>query len=61
MKSLSRILARVNVNAKNHVMLGNTCKCRKRQIDQLFDNCDEDTDENEMAQDATFYDFGLNK
>ena len=37
------------------------CKCRKRQIDQLFDNCDEDTDENETAQDATFYDFGLNK
>ena len=37
------------------------CKCRKRQIVQLFDKCDEDIDGYEMTHNATFYDFGLNK
>ena len=44
----------VNVNVINHVMLDNTldhknCKCRKRLIDNLVEECRENIDENKMA------------
>ena len=35
------------------------CKCRKRQIVQLFDKCDEDIDGKELVYVATLYNYGM--
>ena len=48
------ILVIVNVNEINHVILVyldyENCKCRKRLIDKLVDECDENINEVEITQ-----------
>ena len=34
----------MNVNPINHVMLENICKCRKRLVDKLVEECSENID-----------------
>ena len=43
-KDLIWIIAVVNVNPINHVMLENICKCRKRLVDKLVEECSENID-----------------
>ena len=62
-KDLIGILAIVNGSVINHVMLENifkNCKCRKRLVDKLVDECSENIDEMELHQNKMIYNSTLN-
>ena len=62
-KDLIGILAIVNGSVINHVMLENifkNCKCRKRLVDKLVDECSENSDEMELHQNKMIYNSTLN-
>ena len=62
-KDLIGILAIVNGSVINHVMLENifkNCKCRKRLVDKLVDECSENSDEMESHQNKMIYNSTLN-
>ena len=63
-KDFFGILVIVSVNVINQVMLENldykNCKCRKRLIDKLVEECSENVDGNEMLYNETLDVISLN-
>ena len=64
-KDLIRILAIVNVNLMNYVMLENIqiikkCNCSKRLVDKLVEECSDNTYEKELHPNKMTYNSTLN-
>ena len=64
-KNLIRILAIVNVNVINHVILGifrlKNCKCKKKLVDKLVEECNANIDQKELHPNKMIYNSTLNE